>query len=93
MSLVAGLRRLLPRGRPLRRARLFRRPGCGLCDEALRLLTPQVRSGRLTVESVDIEADPALFQRYCLSIPVLEIEGGPTLEWPFDQTDLRRALA
>ena len=76
-----------------RAARLFRRAECGLCDEALELLRPQIWSGRLVLEEVDIESDPALLRRYFLSIPVLAIEDGPTLSWPFDRHDLQRALA
>jgi hypothetical protein len=41
---------------------------------------------------VDITSDPQLFRRYCFSIPVLEIEGGAELEWPFDRSALSRAL-
>ena len=76
-----------------RAARLFRRAECGLCDEALALLRPHIRSGRLVLEEVDIESDPGLLRRYFLAIPVLAIADGPTLSWPFDRHDLRRALA
>ena len=89
----AGLGQLRSRPTIPRTARLFRRAECGLCDEALALLGPHLRSGRLVLEEVDIESDPALLRRYFLSIPVLAIEDGPTLSWPFDRHDLRRALA
>lgn len=89
----AGLGQFRSRPSIPRAARLFRRAECGLCDEALALLRPQIRSGRLVLEEVDIESDPALLRRYFLSIPVLAIEDGPTLSWPFDRHDLRRALA
>lgn len=88
-----GLGQLRSGPRIPRAARLFRRAECGLCDEALALLRPHLRSRRLVLEEVDIESDPALLRRYCLSIPVLAIEDGPTLSWPFDRHDLRRALA
>ena len=73
-------------------ARLFLRQSCGLCEEALAVVRPFAQRGRLALELVDIAADPDLFRRYCFSIPVLEIEDGPVLEWPFDGAALRRAL-
>ena len=80
------------RSAPLR-ARLYLKPDCGLCEEALTLLRPFEHERRILLERVDITADRALFQRYCLSIPVLEVGGGPRLEWPFTRSDLRRVLA
>jgi hypothetical protein len=94
VTAIGAGRRQFRSGRRLpRAARLFRRAECGLCDEALALLRPHIRSGRLMVEEVDIESDPGLLRRYFLAIPVLAIEDGPTLSWPFDHQDLRRALA
>jgi hypothetical protein len=92
-SVGARLRGLPPGARSPRAARLFRRDRCGLCDEALALLAPHIQSGRLLIEQVDIQGDPALFRRYCLTIPVLAIDGGTTLNWPFDARDVWRALA
>lgn len=92
--LLAGFLRLRPgasRG-PAVRARLYVGPRCGLCREALRILAPFERRGRLAVETVNIELDPELFRRYCLSIPVLELEGGRLLDWPFDRADVDGAL-
>lgn len=74
-------------------ARLYTRPGCGLCDEALDLLAPFERRKRLALEVIDIETDPALLRRYLLRIPVLEIEGRAPLEWPFGRTELGRILS
>jgi hypothetical protein len=65
---------------------------CELCEQARTLLRPFERRGQLAVEPIDITAEPALVRRYGLSIPVLEIEGGAVLEWPFDPSTLRRAL-
>ena len=75
-----------------RRARLYVRADCGLCREAHALTAPFERAGRVQLELVNIDGDEQLFRRYCLSIPVLEIEGGKTLEWPFTRSDLRRNL-
>ena len=77
---------------PTVRGRLFLKDNCGLCEEAIALLAPYQHRGRLALELVDIAADPELFRRYCFTIPVLEIEGGPTFEWPFDRAALRTVL-
>jgi hypothetical protein len=79
-------------GAPRVRARLFLKADCGLCEEAIALLRPFERRGHLALELVDIAANPELFRRYCFAIPVLAIEGGPTLEWPFDRAALRKVL-
>lgn len=73
-------------------ARLYLTAACGLCEQARAVLDPFERRGRLAVEPVDIAVDPELFRRYGLQIPVLELEGGPTLEWPFDAAAVRQAL-
>ena len=76
-----------------RRARLFVKDECGLCEQARELLRPFERSGAVEVQLVDIAADEDVFKRYCFSIPVLEVDGRPTLAWPFGREELRRALA
>jgi hypothetical protein len=93
VTLGRGLRALLGarRPRPLA-ARLYVRPRCGLCEEAAVLLQPFERAGRLQIEPVDITRDEGLFRRYCFTIPVLELEGGPALEWPFDRRQVARSL-
>ena len=81
------------RRRPTVTARLYTRPGCGLCDEARDLLASYQRGRRLALEVIDIETDPVLLRGYLLRIPVLEIEGRPPLEWPFGRVELNRVLA
>lgn len=50
---------------------LYGRSNCGLCDEAERML--QTLSGALgfVLNTVDIEADGVLLDRYQLAIPVV----------------------
>jgi hypothetical protein len=74
------------------RARLYVRAECELCEQARGLLRQFEQAGRLDLRLVGIDHDPALQRRYGITIPVLEIEGGPCLEWPFGQADVRRAL-
>lgn len=55
----------------MRRVVLYTRAGCHLCDDARDLL---VRHG-LRPESVDIDADPQLRERYDCCVPVVVIDG------------------
>lgn len=85
-------RRRRPAGGGTVHARLYVRADCLLCEEAQALLREFERAGRLDLRLVDIDDDPALQRRYGITIPVLEIDNGPSLEWPFGRADLRRAL-
>jgi hypothetical protein len=67
---LALVRRRTPRGRALR-VRFYEKDGCGLCGEAYRALTRVRMEIPLDIERVDIERDPALFDRYAIRIPVI----------------------
>ena len=72
------------------RLTLYQRDDCHLCDLALGLLA-EVRAPEF--ESVFIDGDAALEQRYGLRVPVLrDEERGLELEWPFDADRLRQFL-
>ncbi|MGO1071779.1 glutaredoxin family protein [Lysobacter sp. CA199] len=61
---------------------LFQRDDCHLCDLALEVLA-QARAPEF--ESVFIDEDEALEERYGTRVPVLRDEGrGVELDWPFD---------
>lgn len=63
---------------------LFGTPGCHLCELAEAVLMPLVDHG-LQVELIDIAEHPSLFDRYCLTIPVLRrTDNDAELPWPFD---------
>ena len=70
---------------------LYQRDDCKLCDEALAVLA----AARVPdFESVFIDDDVALEQRYGERIPVLrDAAGGQELGWPFDATDVARFVA
>jgi hypothetical protein len=79
--------------RPTRRAVLYVRPECHLCEEAVALVEVACRRGAtIDLERVDIETDPTLLRRYLLAIPVLELDDGVRLEWPFTLSELERAI-
>lgn len=72
------------------RLTLYQRDDCHLCDLALGLLA-EVRAPEF--ESVFIDGDVALEQRYGIRVPVLRDEDrGVELEWPFDGEKLRGFL-
>lgn len=61
---------------------LYQRDDCHLCDLALEVLA----AARVPeFESVFIDGDDVLEQRYGLRVPVLhDSAGGRELDWPFD---------
>ena len=72
------------------RLSLYLRDHCPLCDEAMDLLA-QARAPDF--DSVWIDDDPALEDRYGIRVPVLRDEdGGRELDWPFTVEALRAFL-
>ncbi|HET7125559.1 MAG TPA: glutaredoxin family protein [Lysobacter sp.] len=72
------------------RLTLYQRDDCHLCDLALGLLA-EVRAPDF--DSVFIDGDDALEERYGTRVPVLRDETrGVELEWPFDEEKLKRFL-
>ena len=69
---------------------LFQRDDCHLCDLALEVLA-EARAPEF--DSVFIDADDALEERYGMRVPVLRDGAGRELDWPFDAEGLRRWLA
>ncbi len=62
---MSGMRRLL----------MYSRPGCGLCDEMYEQLEPWQGKCGLEFSVVNIDADPALQERFGLRVPVLFLDG------------------
>lgn len=67
---------------------LYTRVGCHLCDDAKELLLEH----GLTVESVDIDTDPALRERFDTWVPVVEIDGLVRFKGRVEPVLLRRIL-
>ena len=70
---------------------LFQRDDCHLCDLALEVLS----AARVPAfESVFIDDDPRLEERYGVRVPVLRDEvSGAELGWPFDAERVGRFVA
>lgn len=71
---------------------LYGKADCHLCDEAEDRLVRLSRQVGLTYRKVDIRSSPELFERFRYRIPVLEIDGGATLDWPVSSEQLRGAV-
>lgn len=70
---------------------LYQRDDCHLCDLALDVLAA---ARAPDFESVFIDDDDVLEQRYGLRVPVLSnAASGCELDWPFDQDVVRTFLA
>lgn len=68
---------------------LYTRQGCCLCDDAQELLE---RYG-VAPQLVDIDADPALRDKFNTCVPVVEIEGKVRFRGRVNEVLLRRLLS
>jgi hypothetical protein len=76
--------------------RVFSRHGCHLCEDMLSQLAELQRSQQFTVESVDVDGDMLLGQRYGDAVPVLECDDIEICRHYLDEkalTDYFRRLA
>jgi hypothetical protein len=71
---------------------IFGKPDCHLCDEAEERLAGLSRRYGLTYQKVDIQSSPELFAQYRHRIPVIEVAGGPTLDWPVSSEQVWKAV-
>ena len=77
----------------MRVVRLYGRPGCCLCEDAMTMLTGlQEELGGFRLEEIDIEADDELFKRYLERIPVVMIDDQVLSELVPNLDRLRRSL-
>ncbi|MDQ3269407.1 MAG: glutaredoxin family protein [Pseudomonadota bacterium] len=73
------------------RLTLYQRDDCHLCDLALEVMAA---ARAPDFQSVFIDGDDALEQRYGLRVPVLrDAARGVELDWPFDRDMLLRFIA
>jgi glutaredoxin len=70
---------------------VYTRAGCHLCREAERIVA-DVAHGLADVELVDIDADPAITDRYTVRVPVVAVDGRELFEFTVDPDALRAAL-
>jgi glutaredoxin len=75
----------------VRRVTVYTRRGCKLCREAERVVAA-VAAGRAHIELVDIDADPALTDRYTVRVPVVAVDGRELFDYQVDAAELAAAL-
>lgn len=72
---------------------VYSRPGCHLCEEAMRAIVALHGDGyRFGLLEVDIESDELLLRRHLERIPVVEVDGEVVSELVLDEAALRRRL-
>lgn len=74
------------------RAVLYTRPGCHLCEVMAGHLQPLLQARDLQLETVNIDTDPALKQRFGLRIPVFTLDDEIVCEGRMDDAAARDAL-
>ncbi len=72
---------------------LYHREGCCLCDHALERLRRLAPALGFSIETVDIDGDPALMEAYDTHIPVICVDGREVSRYRVDPSALKRALA
>lgn len=72
---------------------VYSRPGCHLCEEAIRALVALHEEGyRFELQEVDIGSEELLLRRLLEKIPVVEIDGVVVSELILDQAAVRARL-
>jgi glutaredoxin len=89
-----GLRFLFrkPRRRPELQVVMYTRAGCHLCDDAWAILQQSQRAYGFTLESHDIDRDPALAAQYGNCVPVVTVAGKLRFRGRINPELLRRLL-
>jgi glutaredoxin len=73
---------------------VYSREECHLCDEALETVREVAAAvdADVTVEVVDVDADPDLRERYGDRVPYVLVDGDPAAKVRVDPADLRARL-
>jgi glutaredoxin len=58
----------------------YTRVGCQLCDKALEQLEPLARRHGVDIETIDIDLDLELLERYDHRVPVIETADGSVID-------------
>ncbi len=71
---------------------VYSKPGCHLCEEAVRSLQRVQKQHPFALEEVNIQEDPVLLAEYGEQIPVVTLNGTFLFEYAVDETRLRQLL-
>jgi glutaredoxin len=69
--------------------RLYGKPGCHLCERAEEMVEDLSSEYAISLQTLDITSDPALFERYRYEIPVITLADGRSLGGRIDRAELR----
>lgn len=72
--------------------RIYSKPDCHLCHEALNLIRSAGAAYPLEIETINIEEDPQAYELYKYEIPVGFLEGRKLFKYRIDAKTLTRAL-
>jgi glutaredoxin len=75
------------------RVTVLGRPGCHLCEDAVRELAPILAEAGATLEEIDIEQDDALLLAHLERIPVILVDGIEICTFFVDDAAVRAALS
>ncbi len=71
---------------------LLGRAGCHLCDDARAVVAAVAERAGVSWEERDVDADPALRERWSEYVPVVLVDGEVHTWWRVDEKALARAL-
>ena len=72
--------------------RIYSRPGCHLCEVMKEVVERVARQVPVTIQEVDISADPSLETEYGAEIPVLFVNGRKAAKYRITERELLRVL-
>jgi len=72
---------------------LFTTAGCHLCELAYDLLLKVSADLSVEINPVEIGDDDDLVERYGVTIPVVQLDNGEELNWPFDEFELKQFIS
>jgi len=73
---------------------VYTREDCHLCDEAIGTIerVADAVARPVDLETVDVDADPDLQERYGERVPYVTVDGRPAFKYRVDADDLRATL-
>jgi hypothetical protein len=75
------------------KVKLFYRHGCHLCEDMLQHLHELQRTEQFQIETVDVDSNSQLQERYGTLVPVLEADGKELCHYFLDEVALRGYLS
>ncbi|MFZ9227211.1 MAG: glutaredoxin family protein [Candidatus Nanopelagicales bacterium] len=74
------------------RIKVLVKPGCHLCEDAIKVITEVSEELNETFEVVEIQDNPELMQKYAEEIPVTFVDEKQHDFWRVDKERLKKAL-